>query len=81
MPDYQEVLSRVRKVTAGILNLEEAEIQESSQFAYDLGAESIDSIKLVAGFDEEFGIEMDEEDAVRVQSVGEAANYIIKYLG
>ena len=81
MPDYQEVLARVKKVTAGILNLEESEIQESSQFAYDLGAESIDSIKLVAGFDEEFGIEMDEEDAVRVQSVGEAAKFIIKYLG
>lgn len=81
MPDYQEVLARVKKVTAGILNLEESEIQESSQFSYDLGAESIDSIKLVAGFDEEFGIEMEEEDAVRVQSVGEAANFIIKYLG
>jgi len=81
MPEYQEVLARVKKVTADILNLEEAEIQESSQFAHDLGAESIDSIKLVAGFDEEFGIEMDEEDAVRVQSVSEAVKFIMKYLG
>jgi len=80
MADYQEVLARVKKVTAEILNLDEAEIDESSRFRYDLGAESIDSIKLVAGFDEEFDIEMDEEQAVKVQSVGEAARFIMPYL-
>jgi acyl carrier protein len=80
MAEYQEVLSRVKKVTARVLNAEENEINEGSQFAWDLGAESIDSIKLVAGFDEEFGIEMDEAEAVQVQSVGEAARFIMKYL-
>jgi len=80
MADYQEVLARVKKVTAQVLNIDESEITEESQFASNLGAESIDSIKLVAGFDEEFGIEMDEEKAVQVQSVGEAVKFIMKYL-
>jgi len=80
MADYQEVLARVKKVTAEILNLDESEINEYSQFASDLGAESIDSIKLVAGFDEEFDIEMDEEQAVKVQSVGEAVKFIMQCL-
>ena len=80
MADYQEVLARVKKVTAQVLNIDESEITEESQFASNLGAESIDSIKSVAGFNEEFGIEMDEEKAVQVQSVGEAVKFIMKYL-
>ncbi|MFH1068774.1 MAG: phosphopantetheine-binding protein [Candidatus Glassbacteria bacterium] len=80
MADYAEVLARVKKVTAEVLNLDESEISETSQFAYDLGAESIDSIKLVAGFNLEFEIEMDEEAAVQVQAVKPAAEFILKYL-
>ncbi|MEA1997232.1 MAG: phosphopantetheine-binding protein [Gemmatimonadota bacterium] len=80
MSDYQEVLARVKKVTMQILNVDESEITEKSEFAWDLGAESIDSIKLVAGFDEEFDIEMDEAGAVQVQSVSAAVEFIMKYL-
>ncbi|HUU28286.1 MAG TPA: phosphopantetheine-binding protein [archaeon] len=80
MADYQDVLARVRKVTAQMLNVDEEEVTEDKDFAFHLGAESIDSIKLVAGFDEEFGIEMDEAEAVQVQSVGAAVEYIMKYL-
>jgi acyl carrier protein len=80
MADYQDVLARVKKVTAEVLNLDESEIGEESNFSYHLGAESIDSIKLVAAFDEEFGIEMDEAEAVQVQSVGAAAKFIQGYL-
>jgi len=80
MADYAEVLARVKKVTAEVLNLDESEISETSQFTYDLGAESIDSIKLVAGFNLEFEIEMDEEAAVQVQAVKPAAEFILKYL-
>ena len=80
MADHADVLARVKKVAAEILNLDEAEITEASQFADDLGAESIDSIKLVAGFNLEFDIEMDEEAAVKVQAVGPAVEYIMAYL-
>ncbi len=80
MAERQEVLARVKKVTAQVLNVDQSEITEQSQFAWDLGAESIDSIKLVAAFDEEFGIEMEESEAVKVQSVGMAADFILAYL-
>ena len=47
---------------------------------FDLGAESTQSIQLVAAFEEEFNIEMDAEDALSVQSVADAAAFIQKYL-
>ena len=80
MADYQDVLARVKKVTAEVLDVDESEVTEDKSFSYHLGAESIDSIKLVVAFDEEFGIEMDEAEATQVQTVGAAAKYIMKYL-
>ena len=80
MADYQEVLARVKRVTAEMLDVDESEVTEEKSFSYHLGAESIDSIKLVVAFDEEFGIEMDESEATQVQTVGKAAEYIMKYL-
>ena len=80
MADYQEVLARVKRVTAEMLDVDESEVTEEKSFSYHLGAESIDSIKLVVAFDEEFGIEMDEAVATQVQTVGKAAEYIMKYL-
>ncbi|MBN2288231.1 MAG: acyl carrier protein [Candidatus Glassbacteria bacterium] len=80
MADYQEVLARVIKVTAEVLDIDESEVAEDKSFSYHLGAESIDSIKLVVAFDEEFGIEMDEAEATQVQTVGAAVKYILKYL-
>ena len=80
MADYQDVLARVKRVTAGVLNVDENDITEESSFSYHLGAESIDSIKLVVSFDEEFDIEMDESEATQVQTIGKAVEYIMGYL-
>jgi acyl carrier protein len=70
------VLDRVIQVTARVLRIEPDEIKTGDSFAEDLGAESVQSIELVAMFEEEFGIEMDEDEALAVQSVGAAAEYI-----
>ena len=80
MADRADVVARIKKVTAQVLDVDESEITEESSFGYHLGAESIDSIKLVVAFDEEFDIEMDESEAVQVQNVGKAADFIIEYL-
>lgn len=72
------VLERVVAVTARVLRLDPKDIQPEHSFAADLGAESVQSIELVAMFEEEFGIEMDEDEALSVQSVGDAAVYIAK---
>jgi len=70
------VEERVRAVTARVLKLDPAEIKLESNFAADLGAESVQSIELVAMFEEEFGIEMDEDQALAVETVGGAVEFI-----
>ena len=70
------VLDRVLQVTARVLQLDPNDIKPEHSFAADLGAESVQSIELVAMFEEEFGIEMDEDEALSVQTVGAAAEYI-----
>ena len=69
---------RVIAVTARVLRLDPSRIKLEHHFARDLGAESIQSVELVAHFEEEFGIEMDEDAALAVSTVGEAARFIGK---
>lgn len=70
------VLERVVQVTASVLRIDPGDIKPEHSFAVDLGAESVQSIELVAMFEEEFGIEMDEDEALSVQTVRTAAEYI-----
>jgi len=70
------VEERVKEVTANVLKLNIDEIKIDDNFTADLGAESVQSIELVAMFEEEFGIEMDEDAALSVQTVGEAVEFI-----
>lgn len=75
-----DVMQRVIKVTARVLNLDPSTIKPDSNFVFDLGAESVQSVELVSSFEEEFGIEMDEDAALSVQTVQGAAEFIAKYL-
>jgi acyl carrier protein len=70
------VEERVKAVTARILKLDPDEIKLEDSFTADLGAESVQSIELVAMFEEEFGIEMEEDAALSVETVGKAVEYI-----
>ena len=70
------VEQRVKQVTAQVLNVDPAEIRPEHHFAVDLGAESVQSIELVAMFEEEFGIDMEEEAALSVETVGGAVDFI-----
>ena len=72
------VQERVVAVTARVLRLDPSEIKPEHTFTVDLGAESVQSIELVASFEEEFGIEMDEDAALSVESVGDAVTFITK---
>jgi len=75
-----EVFERVRKVTSIVLSLDEEEISKDKSFSADLGADSIQSVELMAGFDAEFDIEMDEDGALECQTIGEAADFIETYV-
>ncbi len=72
------VEDRVKAVTARVLSVDPAEIKPEHSFAVDLGAESVQSVELVASFEEEFGIEMDEDAALSVETVGSAVDFITK---
>jgi acyl carrier protein len=76
-----DVESRVKAVIAAVLKVNESTIKSTDAFVQDLGASSIQSIELVAGFEEEFGIEMDEDEALSVKNVGDAVDYIRKIVG
>ena len=71
-----DVRERIVKVTAETLKIDPGRITDESRFVEDLGAESIQSVELVAAFEEEFDIEMDEEAALDVKSVGKAVTFI-----
>lgn len=76
----EEVNSRVKKVISEVLEKNIADIGDDANFVTDLGASSIQSIRLVAGFEEEFNIEMDEDKSLQVQSVSGAVTFISGYL-
>ncbi len=71
-----DVAERVRKVTARLLKVNLDAVKPESHFVRDLGAESIQSLELVAAFEEEFDIEMDQDEALAVQTVGDAVAFI-----
>jgi len=78
--EQSEIADRVRKVVSEVLGTPTEAIKDEHMFTKDLGAESIQSVELVAGFEEEFDIEMDEDDALKVQTVGDAIKFIGKYV-
>ena len=78
--NIEEVKTRVKKVTAEVLEKNVADIADNANFVTDLGASSLQSIRLVAGFEEEFNIEMDEDKSLQVQTVSEAVSFINSYL-
>jgi acyl carrier protein len=75
-----EVSQRVKKVTARELNLNADNVKESDQFAVELGADSLKSIELVAAFEEEFNVSVNEEEALKVQSIGAAIDFFANLL-
>ena len=75
-----DVESRIKDVVARTLKVDAGRITSESRFVDDLGAESIQSVELVAAFEEEFDIEMDDEDALEVKTVGKALEFIEKML-
>ena len=72
------VEQRVKTVTGQVLRIDPESIKLTDGFTEELGAESVQSIELVAMFEEEFDIEMDEEAALSVENVEAAVEYITK---
>jgi len=78
--ENSEIKERVIKVVCEVLGVEAGMVEPDSHFVFDLGAESTQSVQLVAAFEEEFNIEMDNEAALSVETVGDAVSFIEKYV-
>ena len=70
------VEDRVKEIIVEQLGVDASEVTESASFIDDLGADSLDTVELVMAFEEEFGIEIPDEDAEKIQTVGDALNYM-----
>jgi acyl carrier protein len=70
------VEERVKKIIAEQLGVEEDEVTSEASFVEDLGADSLDTVELVMALEEEFGIEIPDEDAEKILTVGKALDYI-----
>ena len=72
----EAVSDRVRAVIAEQLGVKVEEVTDTASFIEDLGADSLDTVELVMALEEEFGIEIPDEDAEKMGRVGEAIKYI-----
>ncbi len=70
------VEDKVKKIIIDQLGVDEAEVTPEAKFIDDLGADSLDTVELVMALEEEFGIEIPDEDAEKIATVRDAINYI-----
>jgi acyl carrier protein len=70
------MLDKIKEVVAEQLDVSVDEIKEDSKFVEDLGADSLDVVELVMALEEEFDIEIPDEDAEKIQTVKDALDYI-----
>src|SRR5437764_14674715 len=80
MPD-PEIEQKVKQIIVDELGVDENEVTPNARFIDDLGADSLDTVELVMRFEEEFGIEIPDEDAEKIQSVRDAYSYIDQHKG
>ena len=76
-----EVLAKLKELVMDRLNVEEDQIKPDASFVEDLGADSLDIVELIMGIEEEFDVEIPDEDAEKLTNVGEALNYVKSKLG
>ena len=77
----EPVADRAKKIIVDQLGVEEETVTPEASFVDDLGADSLDTVELVMALEEEFGVEIPDEDAEKITRVKEAVEYIEKHAG
>jgi len=72
-----ELLKKVKSIVADKLSIGEEQITEQASFIDDLGADSLDTVELVMALEDEFGLDIPDEDAEKLTTVGKAMDYIL----
>lgn len=78
MPNQEQVAEKVIAIVSEQLSVDKAEISKETSFVNDLGADSLDTVELVMELEDEFDMNIPDEDAEKLQTVGSAIDYIVK---
>ena len=73
---WLDIFSKVKDIVVEQLGVDEEEVTEQASFVDDLGADSLDIVELIMALEEEFYLEIPDEDAEKIATVGDAVNYI-----
>ena len=76
----KEIESKVKEIIVKNLGVKESEVTREASFVNDLGADYLDCVELVIDFEHEFGIEIDDNEAENINTVGDAIDYINKLI-
>jgi acyl carrier protein len=77
--DENQVFEAVKKVVIEQLGVADAEVKRESSFVDDLGADSLDTVELVMALEEAFGMEIPDEDAEKIKTIGDTINYAMQH--
>ncbi len=77
----ESIEGRVKEIIINELGVEEEKVTREASFVEDLGADSLDTVELVMAFEEEFGIDIPDEDAEQMRTVGDAVKYLTENAG
>ena len=76
----QKTYERLKKIVVEQLGVDEADVKPDASFVDDLNADSLDLVELIMSLEEEFGMEISDEDAEKIKSVGDAQEYIEEHV-
>jgi acyl carrier protein len=77
--DEQKIYDDIKKVVVEQLGVSESEVTREASFVDDLGADSLDTVELVMALEEAFGIEIPDEDAEKIKSIGDTITYVMSH--